>query len=348
MNFAFQPLSEPTTINPTSHRDTKTNVTKPGIAKCTLVALSGFAVFSAHDALIKALPDYSVFQIGFFSVLFSFVPFTLFLAVSRKEFSLRPKNTKLVAIRCCSILGSMLFAFYAFRNLPLTQVYALIFSAPLIITVLAIPILGEKVKLFRWMAVLIGFAGVIVVLGAQFGSLGMGHIAGILCALCSATTAVVTRKIGASESTLTLIVYPLLINLSICGLALIKVYKPMPGIVLLAMCAIGLFAVMGQSLLIYAYRNAPAQYIAPFQYSQMIWAVIIGMVFFSEIPQLNILLGASIIIASGILIVWREMQVSSNKPILNTRNFRSVSGPQAFSRESDRAEVNDEQPQKNE
>lgn len=288
------------------------------------------------------MPDYSVFQIGFFSVLFSFVPFTLFLAVSKKEFSLRPNNAKLVAIRCGSILGSMLFAFYAFRNLPLTQVYALIFSAPLIITVLAIPILGETVKLYRWVAVTIGFIGVVVVLGTQSGSLGLGHVAGIMCALCSAITAVVTRKIGSSESTLTLIVYPLLINLTICGLAMLKVYKPMPGIVLLTMCSIGMMAVLGQSLLIYAYRNAPAQYIAPFQYSQMIWAVAIGIIFFAETPQLNVLLGALIIIISGVFIVWREIKSSATKPLLNTRNFRAFSGPQAFSKESDQADQKSE------
>ena len=117
-----------------------------------------------------------------------------------------------------------------------------------------------------------------------------------------------------------------------------QVYKPMPGIVLLGMCSIGLLAVMGQSLLIYAYRTSPAQYIAPFQYSQMIWAVVFGIVFFAETPQTNVLAGAAIIIASGILIVLRELRVSANKPILNTRNFRSVSGPQVFSRESDRKE----------
>lgn len=306
------------------------------------MALLGFAVLAGHDALIKSLPDYSVFQIGFFSVLFSMVPFTLFLAVSHKEFSLRPNNPRLVAIRCCSILASMLFAFYAFRNLPLAQAYALLFSSPIIITVLAIPVLGEQVKLFRWFAIALGFCGVLIVLGAQTEPLGSGHLAGILCALSGAITAVVTRKIGATESTLTLIVYPMLINLAVCGLALIAVYQPMPGTALFAMCMIGLLAVIGQSALIYAYRNAPAQYIAPFQYSQMVWAVIFGLLFFSEPPDLNVLTGACVIIAAGILIVLREMRVSSNKPILNTRNFRSVSGPQAFSKEPDQLEQQQE------
>ena len=101
------------------------------------------------------------------------------------------------------------------------------------------------------------------------------------------------------------------------------------------MGGIGLLAVLGQAFLIYAYRNAPAQFIAPFQYSQMVWAVVIGGLFFDEVPDRNVLLGTSIIVLSGIMIVWRELAVSANKPILSTRNFRAVSGPQAYSSETD-------------
>lgn len=308
----------------------------PGITLCTLIALLGFATFSGHDALIKTLDDYSVFQIGFFAVLFSFVPFTLFIAVRGQEISLKPQLPGLVALRCVSIFGSMVCAYYAFRNLPLAEVYALIFAAPLLITILAIPILGESVKAYRWFAVLIGFLGVIIVLNPQGQELTSGHVAGMLAALCSATTAVITRKIGSRENSLTLIAYPLLVNLSICGIAMIWVYKPMPGLAFAIMCSIGLLAVLGQALLIFAYRNAPAQYIAPFQYSQMLWAVVFGALFFNESPDRNVWLGSAIIILSGVMIVWREMAVSANKPILNTRNFRAVSGPSAFSSETDK------------
>jgi len=305
------------------------------IVRCTFIALLGFATFSVHDALIKTLHGYSLFQIGFFAVLFSFVPFSLFIALGSREIALRPKLIGLVAVRCCSIFGSMVFAFYAFRTLPLSEVYALIFAAPIIITVLAIPVLGESVKLYRWLAVIFGFCGVLVVLGPHLQQITTGHVAGILAACCVAVTAVVTRLIGNRESSLTLIVYPLLVNLALCGVAMIWVYKPMPGVVLLTMGGIGLLAVLGQALLIYAYRNAPAQFIAPFQYSQMIWAVVIGALFFDEVPERNVLLGTFIIVLSGIMIVWRELAVSSNKPILSTRNFRAVSGPQAYSSETD-------------
>lgn len=320
------------------------NAQSPGVALCTLIALAGFAIFSGHDALIKILPEYSVFQIGFFAVLFSFVPFTLFIAVRSQEISLRPKVPGLVALRCLSIFGSMICAFYAFRNLPLAEVYALIFAAPMLITILAIPILGESVKAYRWFAIAVGFLGVMIVLNPQGQELNTGHFAGMLAALCSATTAVITRKIGSRESSLTLIAYPLLVNLSVCGIAMIWVYQPMPGKALAIMCSIGLLAVLGQALLIFAYRNAPAQYIAPFQYSQMLWAVFFGTLFFNEIPNRNVWLGSAIIILSGVMIVWREMAVSSNKPILNTRNFRAVSGPSAFSAETDTQEHRSDQP----
>lgn len=308
---------------------------------CTLIALAGFATFSIHDALIKTLQAYSLFQIGFFAVLFSFVPFTLFIAVQREQILLRPNQPKLVAARCVSIFGSMVCAFCAFKSLPLAQAYALIFAAPLLITILAIPVLKERVKWYRWMAIIIGFLGVVIVLNPSTQTMTLGHAAGMAAAFFSATTAVITRKIGSGESSLTLIVYPLLVNLSICALAMVWVYQPMSGQTLAIMCSIGLLAVLGQAMLIFAYRNAPAQYIAPFQYSQMLWAVIIGALFFNESPGKNVWLGSLVIILSGVMIVWRELTASSTKPILNTRNFRVVSGPAAYSSETDEQRVDE-------
>ncbi len=308
---------------------------------CTLIALAGFATFSIHDALIKTLQAYSLFQIGFFAVLFSFVPFTLFIAVQREQILLRPNQPKLVAVRCVSIFGSMVCAFYAFKSLPLAQAYALIFAAPLLITILAIPVLKERVKWYRWMAIIIGFMGVVIVLNPGTQAMTPGHAAGMAAAFFSATTAVITRKIGSGESSLTLIVYPLLVNLSICALAMVWVYQPMSGQTLAIMCSIGLLAVLGQAMLIFAYRNAPAQYIAPFQYSQMLWAVIIGALFFDESPGTNVWLGSLVIILSGVMIVWRELTTSSTKPILSTRNFRVVSGPAAYSSETDEQRIDD-------
>lgn len=302
--------------------------------------LAAFAVFSTQDAVIKSISGHSVFQIAFFAVLFSFVPFTLFLALDGNARSYRPQVPGLTALRCLFTLGSLLSAVYAFSVLPMTEVYSLVFTAPILITLLAIPILGEKIKLIRWIAIGIGLIGVMVVLRPGQSELSSGHLAAILAAVCVACTAVVTRKIGNREHSHTLIVYPLLVNLLVTGACLIFVYQPMDGKTLALMAAIGLLSVLGQSLNIEAYRISEAQFVAPMQYSQMLWAMLFGTILFDEEIDRYVIIGSGIIIFSGLLFLWREMVVSVVKPVLRTRNLRMAAGPQAYPSESDAPQSN--------
>lgn len=304
----------------------------PGV----LLALAAFAVFSTHDAIIKSIDSVSVFQIAFFSVLFSFVPFTFMLAVDASARSYRPRVPLLTGLRCVFTLGALLSAFYAFSKLPMTEVYALLFTAPMLITLLAIPVLGEKIKLIRWIATVIGLVGVLIVLQPGKSALSSGHIAAIFAAICIACTAVVTRKIGTREHSHTLIVYPMLVNLLVTGICLIFVYQPVDGKTLASMAAVGGLGVLGQALNIRAYRTTEAQFVAPTQYSQMIWAVVFGALLFKESVDMSVILGSSIIIFSGLMFLWREMVVSVVKPVLRTRNLRMAAGPQAYSSESDK------------
>ncbi len=307
-------------------------------------ALAAFATFSTHDALIKSVQGYSVFQVAFFVVLFSFVPFTFFLAVDQQKKSLRPALPGLVALRCLFTLGSLLCAFYAFSVLPMTEVYPLIFAAPVLITILAIPVLGEKVRLIRWVAIAAGLAGVLIVLRPGQSNFSLGHLAGLGAAASVALTAIVTRKIGAREHSGTLILYPMLVNFTVTGVFVIFHYQPMDGTTVLTLAAIGLLSVIAQTLLITAYRVSEAQFVAPMQYSQMIWAIIFGMLLFGDSPDRYVLIGSVVIILSGLLFVWREVVASVTQPILRTRNLRMAAGPQALPSESDtdeRDRVND-------
>ncbi len=301
-------------------------------------AALGFTAFSTHDALIKTLGDFSVFQIIFFAVLFSFVPFTLFLMLDKREISMRPNVPALIAVRCTCILGSTTSGFYAFSVLPMAEVYSLVFSAPILITILAIPVLGERVKMIRWIAIILGMSGVVVVLQPGNTELSLGHLSGFMAAVFLSITSVVTRKIGAREHSVTLIVYPLMTNLFVTGIIMIWVYKPMPGIALTTLCGIGMLSVLGQTLLVLAYRASEAQFVAPVQYIQMLWAIGFGSLFFNETLKQTTVLGATIIILSGLLFVWREVVASVTKPILRSRNLRSISGPQALSSEAEAAE----------
>jgi len=303
-------------------------------------ALIGFALFSVHDALVKTVQGIPVFQVVFFVVLSSFVPFTLFLAISGEERSLRPKLPWLVTLRCVFTTGSLTSAFYAFGNLPMAEVYSLLFSAPILITLLAIPILGERVKLIRWLAILMGLVGVVVVLRPGQEPLSSGHLAGLFAALCIACTSVVTRKIGAREHSVTLILYPMLANVIIAGIALLFDYQPMPAAALLACCGAGFLSVIAQTAIIRAYRMVEAQFVAPMQYSQMLWAVVLGTWWFNETIDDWVIAGSSIIVLSGLLFIWRELVASVTQPVLRTRNLRTVGGPQAIPSEADQADKN--------
>ncbi len=309
-----------------------------GVLRGVGLALLGFAIFSMHDALIKSVKDIPVFQIAFFVVLFSFVPFTLFLAFDGTKRSLRPVLPGLVTLRCLFTVVGMLCVFHAFGNLPLAEVYSLLFAAPILITLLAIPILGERIHLIRWFAILLGMAGVLIVLRPGDTTLTIHHLAALGAAACVACSAVVTRLIGSREHSVTLIIYPMLTNVIVTGVATAFVYVPIPGDILLRLCAVGLLSVMGQTLMIQAYRSTEAQFVAPMQYSQMLWALVYGALIFNESVDRTVLLGSAVIVCSGLLFIWRELVASVQKPVLRTRNLRISGGPQTRPDEADRLE----------
>lgn len=298
-------------------------------------ALVAFATFSLHDALIKSIKGIPVFQVVFFVVLFSFVPFALFLAIDGTERSLRPRLPFLVALRCLFSVVGLLCVFYAFGRLPMAEVYSLLFAAPILITLIAIPVLGERVRLFRWFAIVLGMVGVLVVLRPGTTSLSINHLVALGAACSTACVSVVTRKIGSREHSVTLILYPMLANVVVTGIATIFVYVPMEGDVLLRLCLIGILSVIGQSLMIQAYRASEAQFVAPMQYSQMLWALVYGALIFNESIDGNVLLGSVVIVSAGLLFIWRELATSVKQPVLLTRNVRMAGGPAARPAEAD-------------
>ena len=299
------------------------------------LALVGFATFSMHDALIKSVQNVPVFQVVFFVVLFSFVPFTFLVGIEKTERSLRPRLPYLVALRCLFTVGGLLCGFYSFTHLPLAEAYSLLFSAPILITLLAIPVLGERIKLIRGAAVLLGLSGVFIILSPEGSTLSIDHGIALTGAFCVACTSVVTRKIGAREHGLTLILFPMLTNIVVSGVLTMFVYVPIPGIEVLKLAGIGILSVIGQWMMIQAYRTTEAQFVAPMQYSQMIWALIFGSLIFNESVDQKILFGAAVIVLSGLLFIWRELVASVRQPVLRTRNLRMSGGPQTKSVEVD-------------
>lgn len=288
-----------------------------------LYALLAFAIFSTHDVIIKFLGGfYAPFQIIFFSTLFSFPLVTFMLMRDATEGHLIPIHPWWTALRTVSTLIGGFSAFYAFSVLPLAQVYVVIFASPLLITLLSIPILGERVGVHRLLAVVVGLAGVIVVLRPGSTDLGLGHLAAGATAVFGALASVIVRKIGREERTVVLMLYPMAANFLVMGALLFLVYEPMPIAHLGGIALISLFGFVAGLLLIGAYRNGDAAIVAPMQYSQIIWATIYGYLLFSETVDMPTVIGAGIIISSGVYIVFRESRLGtkSNTPVLRTRS----------------------------
>lgn len=287
-----------------------------------LLALVAFGIFSTHDVFIKLLGGiYSPIQIVFFSVLFSFPLATVFLLRDTTSDTLLPKHPYWMAARTVAAVITGFSAFYAFSVLPLAQTYAIIFASPLLITILAIPILGEKVRLRRWLAVLVGLAGVLIVLQPGQVPLELGHLAALAAAFFGAFASIIVRKIGREERTVVILLYPMVANFLVMGALLPLVYVPMPIEHIGMIAIVALFAWIAGRFLIAAYRAGEAATVAPMQYSQILWAALYGTLFFGETPESNTLIGAAVIIASGLYIVLRESRSNvSTTPVLRTRS----------------------------
>lgn len=287
-----------------------------------LFGLLAFGIFATHDVIVKYLGGtYAPFQIVFFSVLFGFPIVTFILLRDAKEANLRPKHPWWIAARTAASVITGFCAFYAFTVLPLAQTYAILFAAPLLITVLAIPMLGEQVGWRRGLAVAVGLVGVLVVLQPGQTALSLGHAAALVAAFSGAFASLIMRKVGREERSVVMLLYPMVANFVIMGAAMPFVYVPMPGLDVVALAVVSALALIASACLIFAYRTAPAILVAPMQYSQILWATLFGVLLFDEGLERATLIGSCIIIASGIYIVLREDRGgrSSTTPVLRTR-----------------------------
>ncbi|WP_298562267.1 DMT family transporter [uncultured Aliiroseovarius sp.] len=293
-------------------------------------AFAAFGLFATHDAVIKLLGmQFAVFQIIFFAMLFAFVPMSIMMLADRQVDNFRPHHPWLILIRSATTVVAMSAAFYAFTVLPLAEVYALLFATPLLITAMSAWLLGEPVRGQRWAAVIVGLIGVLIVLRPGVTVISFGHICGLIAAFCSALGSIIMRKIGGEERTAVMILYPMLSSILSMGVILPFVYVPMQIVDLGLSASVGAMSVFAQMMIIIAYRSAPAAVVAPTQYSQILWATAFGALFFDELPDMWVGVGAAIIIASGVFIVWRESRpsVSVRNPILRDPNPRYDAGP---------------------
>ncbi|MEO1191694.1 MAG: DMT family transporter [Pseudomonadota bacterium] len=273
-------------------------------------ALLCFMFFSSMDALAKWLgATYAVAQLLFFRSLFGFLPVVV---VAWREGGLRSLKTRrpgLHLLRGLFILGALGLYFQGLKHLHLAEALAIAFTAPLFMTALAGPILGEKVGTRRWGAVIVGFIGVLIMVRPEPEKLQLEALYVLGSAFCFALTSLTTRVLTRSEGTASIMFYSTL-GIFIPSLIALPVDWITPDLPDLALFfAMGLLGGLGLLTLTTAYRNAPASVIAPLDYSSLIWAVLFGWIGWGVFPETSVWYGAVIVAAAGIYIAQREAAV---------------------------------------
>ncbi len=273
------------------------------------IALMVLAVglYSIMDAMVKWVgPSYPTFEIVFFRSLFAFIPTAYILRRSGSLAALRTAHPLGHALRALTGLASISLFFYAYTRMPLANVVAISFAAPLLVTALSVPLLGERVAWRRWSAILIGFGGVIVMVKPDAGMFDRISALALAATVFYALVMVFVRKLSRTESSTAIVFYYALTSTVISGLFMpfLWVMPDLEGWLLLI--AVGLIGGVAQIAMTNAFRLADVSIIAPFDYMHIIWAALLGYFIWGEVPGNSIWIGTAIVMASGIYILFRE------------------------------------------
>jgi drug/metabolite transporter (DMT)-like permease len=270
--------------------------------------------FSLMYAAIKLAPDAPVGEVVFFRCFFALIPLVLFTHYT-VGFRAAIRTEKPLYHFLRSGLGSisMFFNFVAVQLLPLATVTAFGFLQPVFVTMLAMPLLGEKAGPWRWGAVLIGFFGVLLMLEPHGGlqaiaglRLSKGVAFALTFAFLSALVIILIRQMSKTERGEAIVFYFMSWG-AIIGAAVMAFEHPtfdFHTVFWLTVC--GLLGGLGQIALTYCYRYAEPSLLASFDYISMIWAVLLGYFVLGEMPETAVMLGAAVVIFAGLIIVWRE------------------------------------------
>jgi drug/metabolite transporter (DMT)-like permease len=213
--------------------------------------------------------------------------------------------------RASMLLGSTVFNFMAFRYLQLDEAMAILFSTPFLVAILAGPLLGEWVGWRRWTAILVGFAGVLVVVRPGLGGMQWAALLSFGSAVCYAFYNIITRMLSRTDSSETTLFYGNLFGCIVMVPVLPFVWVTPPSwLDVVLMVALGVFGAGGHFLLILAHRRAPASVLSPFIYTQIVYASTLGYLVFGNVPSEWTIAGAAIVIASGLYLLSRERKVT--------------------------------------
>lgn len=268
--------------------------------------LAATTLFAVADTIAKFLTaELPVVQINWMRYLI-FAAMALVLSTRTPGQPFRVQRPRLQLLRGLCVASASILFIFAIRDLPLAEAASIGFVAPLLITVLSIPLLGEVVGIRRWAAVVVGLIGVLVVMRPGTGAFQPAALLVLASASCWSLGLILTRKMAGTERAATTLLW------SACtGLAMLSVLLPfhfqMPTAAQLGLALVqGILSSVGQWMVIQAHRTAPASTLAPIIYAQLIWSTLAGYIVFGAFPDGWTIVGAAIIIGSGLYTAHRE------------------------------------------
>jgi drug/metabolite transporter (DMT)-like permease len=270
--------------------------------------LTAVAAFSGMDTLLKLLSEhYPPMQVvalrGASAVPFMVLP----LLVMGRLRLLKPVRIGMHFLRALLQLFVLVAFVYAVRALSLADAYAIFLSAPLIVTALSVPLLGEHVGWRRWVAISVGLVGVLTMLKPSASSLvSLGAVAAFLSAGGYAFNSIALRIVTRTDSTVSVTFWmiSLMTAMALCLAA--PQWTPIRGEDWVLLAAIGLFSSIAQHLLTEAFRRAAPSVVAPFEYTALLWGIGIDRIVWGVFPGSRVYIGGGIVIASGLYLIWRE------------------------------------------
>lgn len=276
-----------------------------------LLMMAAGLCFSALDTCAKLLVvDFAAMQVVFVRYLGHLVLTVASVGPRNVSRVWRTQRPVLLILRGLTLFGSTLLNFLALRYLALSETVSIMFASPFMVAILAGPMLGEWVGPRRWTAIMVGFAGVLVV--AQPGTAGFQWAAllSLSATICYAFYAIITRILATTDSNTVQQFYGALIGV-LAFLPAMPFYWMWPQDLLTVaiMAATGIFGFIGHGFLITAHRYAPAAVLSPFVYIQIVWMTVFGFLVFGQLPTTANIVGAGIVVASGLYLLFRERKV---------------------------------------
>ena len=263
--------------------------------------------FSLMDVIVKWSDDYPVGQVLFFRGFCGIIPILFLIPKDRYLDFYKTTRPFLHFKRCLAGLIALVSIFVALRNLPLATVVSISFAAPIFITIFSIFLLNEKVGLYRWLAVLVGFVGIIFITEPGFSSLNLYYIYPIIFCLGLSYVAIAIRKLSSTEPAWLISFF---FSFSIMLLSFLSFYQGwiLPTLVdLFLLSMVGILGGLANLWLSQSYKYSEVSLVSPLKYLGLVFAIIFGYFIWNEIPTSKTLLGALLVIVSSIIIFRREM-----------------------------------------